>query len=924
MARAGECTVIGTYFSPNGDTKDLETLLHDIGKTARDSKEPVILAGDLNAKSPLWGSRVVNERGTVLAEWVVGSGMIVANEGNSPTFERGGSSSVIDITLASEVIIDRLTEWKVHLDIENLSDHHYITFSLATSDKTRRDQEEHQKSDRLRKSWRVDKEALEAVEAEMKMADFDGSTDDPGKCVMGIQAILNRTCLSRRAQSKRKPVHWWCEEIAICRKACLSERRRLTRARGKKNSDLRAIRLANTKYKVAKKALKKSISRAQKEKWSELLETVNKDPWGKAYNVVTGKLQGRAANPDGLERLRVAQSLFPTHPTISWAQDEWTGEVTPFSESEIQAAADRIKIGKAPGPDGIPPAVVRIFLRTQPKAATALMNSLFLRGVFPEEWKRASLVLVPKPKKQDTDAPTYRPICLLDVMGKVYERLVLNRLERDLETGDGLSDDQFGFRKGRSTVDAVRRVIQLATEEEDRFTTYRDRPVSALIAVDVQNAFNSAPWPDIISALSRKGISSHIINIIKSYLSDRKLEVSPGRELEVTCGVPQGSILGPTLWNCFYDKMLRTRIPHTSLVGYADDLIAVVTARNRTDLEERGSLALEKILERAEEMGITIAAQKTEAIIARGRRKVMAATFTAGGQTIATKGELRYLGVIINRNLSMTTHVEYAAGKAARAMKKLMGLMPNRKGPGQKTRKILAAAVYSVILYASPAWESTVRRACHLAKLIKIQRVINIRVTQAYRTTSSDALCVLAGYPPMRLMIESRGEVYRMGAQDKQRIKEETMERWQRSWEESSSGKWTRSLLPNIKPWLERNAGETEYFLTQFLTGHGNFKTYLARIGKTNNNRCDHCGKIDDPGHTVLKCLRWKKLRECTERMVGRELITRTVLPNMTESEEGWRAVHSYIRTVLSKREAEDQQEQEELAHARLAMDRHP
>jgi Reverse transcriptase (RNA-dependent DNA polymerase) len=648
---------------------------------------------------------------------------------------------------------------------------------------------------------------------------------------------------------------------------------------------------------------------AKRKKWKELLDTVNQDPWGKAYKIATGKIREKTPSPDAEQRMVIAKSLFPVHPVTTWTAEAIDGkDAAPFSEAEVLAAAKKIKMGKAPGPDGIPPAVVKMFLQKKIKDATAMMNGIFAKETFPEAWKKAVLVLIPKPKKAEETTVKYRPICLLDVMGKVYERLILRRLEKDLQEGAGLSEEQYGFRKGRSTVDAIRRVLQLAKEGEAEVVGYKNKPVSALIAFDVQNAFNSAPWPGIMTALSRKGISSHIMNTIKSYLSDRKLEVVPGVSLQVTCGVPQGSILGPTLWNVFYDEMLETRIPHTTLVGYADDLIAVIKAKDKNSLEERGSATLQGILEKANSMGITIAAHKTEAIVARGRRKVTSASFLAGGTTVTTKEEMKYLGVILNRNLSMAAHVDYTAAKATRAMGKLMCLMPNKRGPEHRARRVLASAVHSVVLYASPAWEIAARRACHVAKLVKVQRVINIRVTQAYRTASSAALCVVAGYPPVGLMIEKHSMRYLGGAQCKARAESETSARWQRSWDEAPNGHWTRCLIPNIRAWLDRGYGETEYFLTQFLTGHGNFKTYLARIGKSEDTSCYHCGGEDHPGHAILECPQWADLRRSMESAVDRILTPETIVTTMTESEAGWKTIHSFIRRVLSEKEKEDQE----------------
>jgi hypothetical protein len=212
---SSQCLVIGAYFSPNRELEHLKTLLYDIGETTRRIRKPTILAGDLNSKSPLWGSRVENGRGALVAEWLVGSGMQVVNNGDSPTFQRGASSSVIDITLVSQNTVDRLTGWRVHTEIENLSDHHYITYSLEPSEKAKEDWACRNNNGPGRKSWKIDDEALDAVEAEMSLTCFEESEGDPGKCVQDIQKILDRTCVSRRAQSTRRPVLWECESISF-------------------------------------------------------------------------------------------------------------------------------------------------------------------------------------------------------------------------------------------------------------------------------------------------------------------------------------------------------------------------------------------------------------------------------------------------------------------------------------------------------------------------------------------------------------------------------------------------------------------------------------------------------------------------------------------------------------------------------------
>lgn len=169
---------------------------------------------------------------------------------------------------------------------------------------------------------------------------------------------------------------------------------------------------------------------------------------------------------------------------------------------------------------------------------------------------------------------------MLNEGGKLYERLINNRLKKEIERTGGLADFQFGFRKGRSTVDALCRVKEIAQFANSG--ALQRREYCLLITVDVKNAFNSVPWRRIVRALDRKRVNPHLISVIKSYLSDRAVLVGDAGRLEVTCGVPQGSVLGPTLWNLFYDGVLRLEVPDgVVLMRYADDLAIIVQQRPR-------------------------------------------------------------------------------------------------------------------------------------------------------------------------------------------------------------------------------------------------------------------------------------------------------------------------------------------------------
>lgn len=107
-------------------------------------------------------------------------------------------------------------------------------------------------------------------------------------------------------------------------------------------------------------------------------------------------------------------------------------------------------------------------------------------------WKRANFVLIHKGHDKPRDVPSsYRPISLLDGVGKVFERLLLNRLYTHIEAVGALSERQYGFRRSRSTMDAISDVLKVAKASGSGSVQYRD--LCVLITLDVKNAFNSAP-----------------------------------------------------------------------------------------------------------------------------------------------------------------------------------------------------------------------------------------------------------------------------------------------------------------------------------------------------------------------------------------------------------------------------------------------
>ncbi|KAH8266988.1 hypothetical protein KR026_011889, partial [Drosophila bipectinata] len=146
--------------------------------------------------------------------------------------------------------------------------------------------------------------------------------------------------------------------------------------------------------------------------------------------------------------------LFPSsraegiRPAIENLEDESVEAVT---AEEVLVAARNLASKKAPGPDAVPNRALKVVLAQIPEKVAAIYNQCLYEGSFPKVWKKQRLFLLMKPAKPPGEAASYRPICLLDTVGKVLEKILATRLQAAISRKGGLTEEQYGFRKGKST-----------------------------------------------------------------------------------------------------------------------------------------------------------------------------------------------------------------------------------------------------------------------------------------------------------------------------------------------------------------------------------------------------------------------------------------------------------------------------------------
>jgi hypothetical protein len=721
-------TVIVAVYRPC-EFKDLHLFLTSLGELLRSLKSytNIILVGDININ--LIDSQ---QRQFEYLDMLAFHGLIPAH--TLPT--RKGSC------LDHVVIKSRCTSYTLILET-TVTDHESILFCLKT------------KSNIYNKKKVIRKVNMEGILSDCKQENFSFVFENNINDINDITNLFVKT-MSRIIQQNTIIRH------IPCRKTALKPWMTSGMLRCLRNRDLMYKKLKQNQYNETLKITYKRyrnfcnnlIKKVKRQYDTQLLKSAGKNSkqlW-KSVNAITNRKKCHTTPHELLnkydnksEALKTINQFFakvgkklaektiilaPISQMVSRSPRNSLA-ISPTDCHEVSSLINNLKNESSAGYDGVSSEILKIIKDVIVPYLTYIFNTCMENGIFPDAFKKSVLIPIHKSGNKNC-LDNYRPISILTVFSKLFEKIINSRIYSFLETHNILADSQYGFRRGRSTSDAVHDLTDFVVHKLD------ERKRCLTIFLDLKKAFDTVSIPILIRKLDGLGMRGLPQLLLSDYLNNRTQKVKIGDEMSeettVTFGVPQGSVLGPTLFLCYINEMCELKLENCKIIAYADDTTLTFYGDSWEEVFSKAQKGFNTICQWLAANSLTLNTSKTKYMLFTIRRNTKPSTkFQITAHTcpypylidcsctvLEQVQNITYLGIILDGTLTFQEHITGLTQKVRKLMYifKQLRLITNDK----TLKNVYISLCQSLISYCVTIWGGAVKNT--LIKLERAQRLI--------------------------------------------------------------------------------------------------------------------------------------------------------------------------------------------------------
>ena len=763
----GSCsfTIVNVYNPPKTRNSAVHALLNLLPRLP----DALVIQGDFNLPSGIWDPSHNNSTPLSIEFFnrMSDEDFGLCNDEGAPTWtNRRGAFSVLDLVFIKDSLAALEPDVFVNLEGRGRSDHAILSLAFGTTEHWGRpyipageDEEDRFISD-------IAKSICQRTNASAD-SDIERLVTSIGDDILDS---WNRNSKTPRIGSSSTT--WWTADCQRAKDEYLGSRTR---------DNQKAYDAATKKARTDFFNRKIDLMTANDSPWEGVKWTKPRPP--PKYSTIRNNGQPIEDVATLFETMHGHFSTSTATAGISWEAISQIPQLDPrsfplISQKEIWDALRPTNNSSAPGPDHITWRHIKLALSIPgtDESLAALYNRICFTGTWPTHFKDSFSVIIPKPNKPDYSIPkAYRPIALLNTLGKLLTKILANRLQHDAAEHGILHRDQFGGIQGHSTIDAGLILADFISEHRERGWH------TSTCAIDVAQFFPSLSHPVMGRILERLGFSPILVTLIGSYFQGRvttyKWDTALSKKYPFSLGTPQGDCLSPILSALYISVAIRKVFPETMppattrCLFYVDDGVIITASPSLQTNIAILRLYLLLLLQALADIGLQVESSKTELMhffafeLTAARRLAITQqphlqfTWQQIDYDIPPSPRWRYLGFFFTPTLDFTYHVQFYTNKAFSTIRACAMLGNSVRGIGPRQRAhAYQACVLSVLTYGLSLWYTT--WGTGVIRLVKkMERVHSYAlgwIIGAFRTSPVGSRELIAGIPPLKIILNMR------------------------------------------------------------------------------------------------------------------------------------------------------------------------